>query len=88
MAIYTEFHCQRNFIFDPSFKYVKNMKTLVCDYHLNDQAIFLHHQISVCSAHARMLASGYKNAFFRASRVRARDFSTPCTNSISLKTPR
>ena len=40
------------------------MKTLVFDYHLNDPTIFLHHQIPVCSAHARMRASGYKNAFF------------------------
>ena len=40
------------------------MKTFVCDYHLNDPTTFQHHQIQVCSAHARMLALGYKNAFF------------------------
>ena len=34
------------------------MKTLVCDYHLNDPTFFQHHQIQVCSAHARMLALG------------------------------
>ena len=39
------------------------MKTFVCDYHLNDPTAFQHHQIQVCSAHARMLALGYKNAF-------------------------
>ena len=39
------------------------MKTFVCDYHLNDPTTFQHHQIQVCSAHARMLALGYKNAF-------------------------
>ena len=39
------------------------MKTFVCDYHLNDPSTFLHHQIQVCSVHARKLALGYKNAF-------------------------
>ena len=39
------------------------MKTFVCEYHLNDPTTFLHHQIQVCSAHARILALGYKNAF-------------------------
>ena len=39
------------------------MKTFVCDYHLNDPTTFQDHQIQVCSAHARMLALGYKNAF-------------------------
>ena len=39
------------------------MKTFVCDYHLNDLTTFLHHQILVCSAHARILALGYTNAF-------------------------
>ena len=39
------------------------MKTFVCDYHLNDLTTFLHHQIQVCSAHARKFALGYKNAF-------------------------
>ena len=39
------------------------MKTLVCDYHLNDPTTFAHHEIQVCSAHARILALGYKNAF-------------------------
>ena len=39
------------------------MKTFVCDYHLNDPTTFLHHQIQVCSVHARILALGYKNAF-------------------------
>ena len=38
------------------------MKTFVCDNHLNDPTTFQHHQIQVCSAHARMLAFGYKNA--------------------------
>ena len=38
------------------------MKTFVCDYHQNDPTTFLHHQIQVCSAHARVLALGYKNA--------------------------
>ena len=48
-----------------SFKYVHtcNWKTFVCEYHLNDPTTFLHHQIQVCSAHARILALGYKNAF-------------------------
>ena len=46
-----------------SFKYVNNMKPFVCDYHLNDPTIFLHCQIQVHSAHARIPASGYKNAF-------------------------
>ena len=46
-----------------SFRYVHNWKTFVCDYHLNDQKTFLHHQIQVCSAHARILALGYKSAF-------------------------
>ena len=35
----------------------------MCDYHLNDPTTFLHHQIQVCSAHARIIALGYKNAF-------------------------
>ena len=35
----------------------------MCDYHLTDSTTFLHHQIQVCSAHARILALGYKNAF-------------------------
>ena len=35
----------------------------MCDYHLNDPTTFLHHQNQVCSAHARILALGYKNAF-------------------------
>ena len=39
------------------------MKTFVCDYHLNDPTTFLRHQIQVCSAHVRILALGYKNAF-------------------------
>ena len=46
-----------------SFKNVNNMKTFVCDYHLNDPTTFLHYQIQVCSVHARILTSGYKNAF-------------------------
>ena len=46
-----------------SFKYVNNMKTFVCDYHLNDPTTFLHHQIQVCNAHAPILALVYKNAF-------------------------
>ena len=49
--------------FISSFKYVYDMKTFVCDYHLNDPTTFLHHPIQVCSAHARILALGYKNAF-------------------------
>ena len=49
--------------FDLIFKYVNNMKTFVCDYHMNDPTTFLHHQIQVCHAHARMLALGHKNAF-------------------------
>ena len=39
------------------------MNIFVCDYHVNDPTTFLHYQIQVCSAHARMLASGYKSAF-------------------------
>ena len=39
------------------------MKRFGCDYHLNDPTTFLHHQIQVCSAHARILALGYKKAF-------------------------
>ena len=39
------------------------MKTFMCDYHLNHPTAFLHHQIQDGSAHARMLALGYKNAF-------------------------
>ena len=39
------------------------MKTFECDYHLNDPTHFLHHQIQVDNAHARVLAFGYKNAF-------------------------
>ena len=39
------------------------METFVCDYHLKDPTTFLHHQIQVCSAHARILALGYKIAF-------------------------
>ena len=62
------------------------MKTFVCHYHLNNQTTFLHHQNQVCSAHARILAMGYKNAFFRASHAQARDLSTSCKNSKSLKT--
>ena len=46
-----------------SFKYVNYMKPFVCGHHLNDPTIFLHHQIQVCSAHARILALRYKNAF-------------------------
>ena len=49
--------------FDLIFKYVHNMKTFVCDYHLDDPTTFLHHQIQVCSALARILALGYKHAF-------------------------
>ena len=45
-----------------SFKYVNNMKTFVCDYHLNDPTTFLHHQFQVYSAHAQILTLGYKNA--------------------------
>ena len=33
------------------------------DYLLNDPNIFLHYQIQVFSAHARILALGYKNAY-------------------------
>ena len=39
------------------------MNFFVCDYHVNDPTTFLHNQIQVCSAHAQMLASGYKSAF-------------------------
>ena len=39
------------------------MKTFVVDYLLNELTTFLHHQIRICSAHGRMLALGYKNAF-------------------------
>ena len=39
------------------------MKTFVCDYHLNYPTTFLHHQIQVCSTHARIIDLGYKNAF-------------------------
>ena len=39
------------------------MKMFVCDYHVNDLTTFLHFQIQVCSAHARILASGNKSAF-------------------------
>ena len=39
------------------------MKTFGCDYHLIGPTTFHHPQIQVCSAHARMLALGYKNAF-------------------------
>ena len=39
------------------------MKTFVCDYHLKDPTTFLHHQLQVYSAHARILALGYKNTF-------------------------
>ena len=35
----------------------------MCEYHLNDPTTVLHHQIQVCSAHARILTLGYKNAF-------------------------
>ena len=51
------------YFFISSFKYVNNMKTFVCNDHLNDPTTFLHHQIQVCSAHVRILALGYKNAF-------------------------
>ena len=51
------------FLFISSFKYVYKMKIFVCDYHLNDPTTFLHHQIQVCSAHARILALVYNNAF-------------------------
>ena len=61
---YTEFHCQRNFIFFiSSFRYIHNWKTFVCHNHLNDPTTFLHYQNQVCSAHARIHALGYKNAF-------------------------
>ena len=46
-----------------SFKYVHNMRTFVCDYHQSDPTTFLHHQIQICSAHARILALGYKMHF-------------------------
>ena len=49
--------------FSHFFKYVNNMKTFVCNYHLNDPTTFLIHKIQVCSAHARKLALRYKNAF-------------------------
>ena len=55
---YNEFHCQRNFFLLSSFKYANNRKTFVCD-----PTTFLHYQIEVYGAHARILASGYKNAF-------------------------
>ena len=42
---------------------LNNMKTFVGDYHLNDPTTLLHNQIQVNSAHARILASGYTNAF-------------------------
>ena len=44
-------------------KYVNDMKTFVCDYHLNNMTTFLRPEIQVCSAHVRLLALGYKNAF-------------------------
>ena len=50
------------FLLSP-FKNVNNMKTFVCDYHLNDTTTFLRHQIQVCSAHARIIVYGYKIAF-------------------------
>ena len=56
-----------------SFKYVIKVKTFVSDYHLNDPTTFLHHQIQVCSAHARKSPWNTK-MLFRASRARARDF--------------
>ena len=46
-----------------SYSFVSNIKTFVCDNHLNDPTTFLHHQIQVCTAHARILDLGYKNDF-------------------------
>ena len=47
-----------------SLKTVINLKTFKCDYHMNDRTTFLYNQIKVYNANARILASGYKNAFF------------------------
>ena len=83
------FHCQRNFFFLlSSFKYENNKKAFVFDYHLNDPTTFLHHQIQVHSAHARILAFGYKNAFSVFHVHGFFFFLTPRTNYKSLKTAR
>ena len=71
-----------------SFKYENNKKTFVFDYHLNDPTTFLHHQIQVHSAHARILAFGYKNAFSVFHVHGSFFFLTPRTNYKSLKTAR
>ena len=39
------------------------MRTFACNYHLNDQTTFLRYKIQVYTVHARIHASGYKNAF-------------------------
>ena len=56
----------------------------MCDYHLNDPTTFLLHQIQVCSAHARILALGYKNAF---SVLAVRGLVIFHHSAQSLKTP-
>ena len=71
-----------------SFKYVNNMKTFMCDNHLNDPTTFLRHQIQVYSAHARILALGYKNAFSVLHVHGLVIFQHRAQNSKSLKTAR
>ena len=63
-----------------------NMKTFVCNYHLNDPTTFMHHQIQVCSAHARILALGYKNALSVLPVHGLVIFQHRAQNSKSLKT--
>ena len=75
---YTEFTANATLLFDLIFSIFNNMKTLVCDYHLNDPTIFLHHQISVCSAQARMLASQLELSASNAVKV---DYLLPVTCS-------
>ena len=77
---YTEFHCQRNFIFSSHFSNTKNdLIRLVPDYHLNVRTNFLHCQIQDFSAHAQIITLRIlKNAFFA---FHDRDFSKPCTHS-------
>ena len=61
--IYIESSTANATFFDLIFSLCNRMKTFVCNYHLNDPTTFLHHQIQVCSAHACILALGYKTLF-------------------------
>ena len=58
----------------------------MCDYHLNDRQHFCIIKFKFV-VHMREYSPLGTKCIFRVSLARARDFSTPCTNSKSLKKP-